>query len=226
LSHQVTIKGAGESLVATLPQGEWGQVVDALLERLDEEQEFFRGARLALDVGNRELGAKELAELRDRLYARELNLSAVLSTSKASQEAAADLGLSLSVRPEKGALDYADLPLETELPGEKAILLQRTLRSGQVVRFPGHVVLLGDLNPGAEIVAAGHIIVWGHLRGTVHAGATGDEGAFVCALDLAPTQVRIAGKIAISPGQKAKPGPERARLREGQVVAEPWTDGQ
>jgi septum site-determining protein MinC len=56
----------------------------------------------------------------------------------------------------------------------------------------------------------------------VHAGAAGDESAVVCALDLAPAQLRIAGQIALSPERKGDPKPEVARIRDGQLVAEPW----
>jgi septum site-determining protein MinC len=57
----------------------------------------------------------------------------------------------------------------------------------------------------------------------VHAGALGDEEAVICALDLAPTQLRIAGHIARSPeDRRRKPVPEVAAVREGQIVAVPW----
>jgi septum site-determining protein MinC len=72
------------------------------------------------------------------------------------------------------------------------------------------------------VVAGGDVIVWGRLRGMVHAGAQGDEGATVCALDLSPIQLRIAGQIALTPKRRGKPQPEMARLINGQVVAEPW----
>jgi septum site-determining protein MinC len=102
------------------------------------------------------------------------------------------------------------------------MLVRRTLRSGYSLKHPGHVIIIGDVNPGAEIVAGGDVLVWGHLRGMVHAGAEGDENAVVCALDLAPTQLRIAGFIAITPKRRGKPQPETARVVDGQVVAEPW----
>ena len=56
----------------------------------------------------------------------------------------------------------------------------------------------------------------------VHAGAEGDEKSVVCALDLSPTQLRIAGEIAVTPKRRGKPQPEMARLENGQVVAEVW----
>ncbi len=104
------------------------------------------------------------------------------------------------------------------------MLVQRTLRSGHSIRHPGHVIVLGDVNPGAEVIAGGNIVVWGHLRGVVHAGAAGDEAAMVCALDLSPTQLRIAGQIAVSPSRRGRPKPEIARIRKGQIIAEDWQD--
>lgn len=113
-------------------------------------------------------------------------------------------------------------PIEPDLGGGQAILVHRTLRSGHVIRHPSHVVVIGDVNPGAEIVAGGNVVVWGRVRGVVHAGATGNTNAVVCALDLAPTQLRIGTQISISPERKGKPRPEMAMLKEGQFVAQSW----
>ena len=75
----------------------------------------------------------------------------------------------------------------------------------------------------AEVVAGGDIVVWGRVRGVVHAEALGDEGAIICALDLAPTQLRIASYIARSPDDKRrKPVPEVASVHDGHIVAESW----
>ena len=81
--------------------------------------------------------------------------------------------------------------------GDRRVLaLRRTLRSGAVVRFPGDVVLFGDLNAGAQIVAHGDIVVLGKLRGLAHAGSRGDTAALVIGLDMTAGQVRIADVIA------------------------------
>jgi septum site-determining protein MinC len=85
-------------------------------------------------------------------------------------------------------------------------------------------VVIGDVNPGSEIIAGGNVVVWGRLRGVVHAGAKGDSAAVVCALDLSPTQLRIADQIAVSPERRGGPRPETARIREGRLVAEVWAD--
>ncbi len=118
--------------------------------------------------------------------------------------------------------EYEDTPLDTELTGDEATFIKRTIRSGNTIRHPGHVIVLGDANPGSEIIAGGNIIVWGRLSGVAHAGAAGDENAIICALDLAPTQLRIAGHIAISPERRGRPKPEMAVIRDGNLVAEVW----
>lgn len=87
--------------------------------------------------------------------------------------------------------------------GRRVLSLRRTVRGGQRVAFPGDVLVFGDVNPGAAIEAGGNILVLGRLRGLAHAGAHGDARAVILAFELRPTQVRIAGCIAI-------PGPERA----------------
>jgi septum site-determining protein MinC len=148
-------------------------------------------------------------------------LWAVLSSLPSTRSAAADLGLqtSMTAAPSVEDEEEDDAP---EAEWDQAVFLVRTLRSGQSVRHPGHVVVLGDVNPGAEIVAGGHVLVWGRVRGVVHAGAGGDAKATVAALDLAPTQLRIAGHIAVSPKRRGAVRPEVALIRDGQLVAEPW----
>ena len=74
-----------------------------------------------------------------------------------------------------------------------------TVRSGQLINFNGNVVIIGDANPGSEIVAAGNIVVLGNLRGIVHAGSDGNKAAVVVAFNLQPTQLRIADVITRPP---------------------------
>jgi septum site-determining protein MinC len=221
MTGKAQIKGIREGLLVTVGEGEWEPVYQDLLERLDEQGAFLRGARLAVDVGNHVLKAAELGKLRNDISQRELILWAVLSNSPTTEQTAQTLGL--ATRIGKPQPEYPAARAETSLhSGEQAILVHRTLRSGFSLNHAGHVVVIGDVNPGAEIIASGNVLVWGRLRGMVHAGAEGDENAIVCALDLFPTQLRIAGHIAMTPQRRGKLQPEMARLTEGQVVAEYW----
>jgi septum site-determining protein MinC len=224
MSEGLSIKGVSDGLLIQVPEGEWDEALTSLLRLVDEKADFFRGARVALQLEDRDLGAAVLGRLRDDLAERQVNLWAVLATSPQTRSAAADLGLALELTRSLARPTPDDAPADTALDGEQAILIHRTLRSGHTIHFPGHVTVVGDVNPGAEIVAGGDILVWGRLRGVAHAGAAGDETAVVCALDLAPTQLRIASHIAVSPERRGRPQPEIARIRDGQLVAEKWGD--
>jgi septum site-determining protein MinC len=108
--------------------------------------------------------------------------------------------------------------------GRRAQTVQRTLRSGTVLRFDGDLYVFGDVNPGAQVIATGNITVLGALKGTAHAGAGGDESAFILAFDLRPMQLRIGRLIAIPPDRRSDGtlDPEMATVRDGQVVIDAW----
>ncbi|NLL05686.1 MAG: septum site-determining protein MinC [Clostridiaceae bacterium] len=100
-----------------------------------------------------------------------------------------------------------------------------TVRSGQLINFDGNIVVIGDVNPGAEIVAMGNVVVMGSLRGIVHAGANGNKQAIVVALNLQPTQLRIADVITRSPDEKDTSGqfvPELAYIKDDIVYIESY----
>ena len=221
MTPEIKIKGIHDGLLITVGDGEWLQAQTALLDQMQQRASFIQGARITLDVGNHILHANEMGKLRDTLSEMGVNLQTVLSNSPTTEITAQSLGL--GTRLSKPHPDRMARPLDTSVrEGEPGILVHRTLRSGFKLEYPGHITIVGDVNPGAEVVASGSIIVWGRLRGVAHAGAEGDERAFVCALLLFPTQLRIAGQIAIPPQHKGTPPPEIASLRDGQVIAEPW----
>ncbi len=215
------IKGIRDGLLVSLGEGEWPELQETLMDHIHDQEKFFKGARLALDVGNHILHAAEMGSLRDRLSEQGISLWALISNSPTTEQTAQVLGLATRLSTPRP--DRSVRPMNTTLAtGDDTVLMQRTLRSGFKVASKGHVVVIGDVNPGAEIIAGGNVVIWGRLRGVVHAGAEGDQSAVVCALDLTPTQLRIADKIAIPPQRKGKPQPEMAHIQDGQVVAVPW----
>ena len=103
---------------------------------------------------------------------------------------------------------------------------QGTLRSGQVLESETSIIILGDVNPGATVVSKGNVVVLGALKGTIHAGATGNEASFVAALNMNPMQIRIADCIARSadgPSMKNVTGPMIAYTENGNIYMEPLT---
>ena len=216
------IKGIRDGLLVSIDDAPWEQQRSALLTQVDSQPAFFQGARLALDVMTQVLKVDDLAELRDQLSERGIFLWAVISESPTTEKTAQLLGLATRIskpRPEEARqFSIADLGEET------ALFLDRTLRSGTRIEFPGHVVILGDVNPGAETIAEGNIIIWGRLRGMVRAGSAGNVAAVICALDLSPTQLRIADEVATTLRPRIDPKPEMARINEhGKLQSENWS---
>jgi len=215
----VQIKGIRDGLLVSLGDAGWPVVQHALLERIEQQPAFFQGARLALDVGNQVLKTVELTELRDQLSERGILLWAVMSNSPMTENTAQILGLATRIskpRPQ-------EMQAAKGIDDETALWINKTLRSGTRIEFAGHVVVFGDVNSGAEVIAGGSVIIWGRLRGVVQAGAQGNRDAVVCALDLSPTQLRIAGEIAVAPERHGKSQPEIVRIKNGQLQAEAWT---
>lgn len=223
----IAIKGVKEGLLITLdPAAEWLHVTADLAARLDGQSAFYSGARVTVDVSSRPVRKDELGSLKALLERRGMSLFAVQTESNTTLDSASalDLRANFSVPSTQAQEpDGSSVPFNSEEDGTYGVMIRRTLRSGRLVRSPGHVVVYGDVNAGAEIIAVGDVIIWGRLRGIVHAGSEGDETAVVCALDMTPTQLRIAGYIATSPqDKKHKPKAEIAMIRERQIVVDQW----
>jgi septum site-determining protein MinC len=227
-SDLVSIKGVKDGLLVILSATEeWHIITKELASRIDEKGDFFVGAHVTIDVGERPVPKYELSSVKALLERRGLKLMVVQTSSQTTYDSAQALDLRTTVPEELQTIPNNDildtLPIDSEEQGTSGVMLRRTLRSGRTVHSRGHVVVVGDVNPGAEIVATGDIIVWGKLRGTVHAGAEGDTSAIICALDMSPSQLRIADLIATSPSDKShKVRPEVASVRDDRIVVEAW----
>jgi len=222
----VTIKGIKNGILVQLSATEkWLDVTGELAQQIDAKSTFFKGANITVDLGERPVPKHELTSLKALLERRGLTIWSIMSESQTTIDAAHTLDLKTNVantvpKPMERAAPSDPNREDPELPGK---LVKGTLRSGRLVKSGGHAVIIGDVNPGAQVIASGDIIIWGRLRGTVHAGADGDETAVVCALDMSPTQLRIAGHIVTSPEDvRRDPQPEIALIRDNQIIVEPW----
>jgi septum site-determining protein MinC len=106
----------------------------------------------------------------------------------------------------------------------ETIIIAKTIRAGGLVESTGSLIILGDVNAGAELVAEDDIIVIGSLRGIAHAGATGNEQAVIWAQKILSPQLRIAGQLAQAGGDSPSEAKnaEVAHLKDGQIVIRPW----
>lgn len=230
MQGSIAIKGTRNGLLLTLePETPFGELLNALAEHLAEAPGFFRGASLSVDTTQRDLRGSERRQLEALLAHYQMSItplsSSQLSRTPSQPLVLPDLGVPASaVAP---ATLTGDQALRDLRESNDTLFLRRTVRSGQAIHHPSNVVVLGDVNPGAEIVAGKDIIVWGVLRGMVHAGYPDNGGAMVCSLLLAPVQLRIAHLLSRPPeGLEVQPRPEVATLRNGQIVVEAWLSGR
>ncbi len=221
-NQRITIKGTSNGLIVKIDAGVWQGLLEELDASLAEKASFFKGGRVALQVGPRLLTRPQLEAVGHLLKRHGVSLWAVESDAPGTQDAAAQLNLDTRVSP--GRIRVA--ASNSSKTGDRSIIVRRTLRSGQVIHHPGDIVIIGDVNPGAEIKAGGSIIVWGRLSGSVFAGAGNGRtsDAVVCALRLSPMQLRIGDHITRAPTDDASTEivPEMASIQDGQIVAVPW----
>ena len=111
---------------------------------------------------------------------------------------------------------------EKSLTSSKTNFHQGTVRSGEYLESSGHLLILGDVNPGAKVSAEGNIMIWGRLLGIAHAGSKGNSKATISALQLRPLQLRIAQKVARGPKEKPQLGlAEEARIDSEEIIISP-----
>ncbi len=194
---------------------------EELKTKLNKNSKFF-GKRADVKVSavvSRKLEEEERVELLT-IFSEYFNEDGIEFVSRKTEERAAR-----TPRTRREALEMAS-PSAPRSAEDKGLFVRSTIRSGQRVHSEGNVTVMGDVNPGAELVAGGNIVVLGTLRGVAHAGALGDADAVVFALNLQPTQLRIADMIAIAPPKEQKTDyPELALARQGKIVIEPYNPG-
>ncbi len=219
------LRGTRSGMLLTLePEYLWSEVLDALAARLAESPSFFQRSVLSLDTRRRPLQPQELEDLRALLASYEMTFKEVGSDELNDPR----ILPSGAMRPQSSGETSPLLAIRAGRDVTDTLLTRRTIRSGQRLQYASSVVIMGDVNAGAEVVAGGDVIVWGALRGTVHAGYPGNEEAVVCALVLAPVQLRIGGLASRPPEDGGLPPqtPEVASVKDGQIVVERWNAGR
>ncbi|MEB3289623.1 MAG: septum site-determining protein MinC [Leptolyngbya sp.] len=203
---QAYLKSDGVRLWLTLPPeahpgGEtlpWATVLQHLRQRLegttmDREPQ----TEVYLQGGDRLLDVRQLQTLAETLDEFSLILKWVVTSRRQTALAAVTAGYSVEQR---AAVDpLIQTPPQVGRPQADPLYLQTTVRSGVDIRHPGTIVILGDTNPGSALLADGDVIVWGRLRGMAHAGVSGDRSRRIMAIQMRPTQLRIADLMARPP---------------------------
>ncbi len=216
----ITIKGRPGGLfeIEVAPLSSYTEVRDALKDKLDKNKDFFTGSEAKLLFSGRAMTKAQKQDLKRMLH-MDYDVDDVYFEDE--RETAAEETLVKRAAPTVTAVENRVELVSREYFKAKSIFISNTLRSGQRVECEGDVVVLGDVNDGAEVIAGGSIAVMGVLRGLAHAGATGRSDVVVAANELRPKQLRISGKIAMFPEDQASGMPEVAEYKQGSVVIRP-----
>jgi len=210
VNNAVMIKGNKYGIIVVLsPDEKYDTLKTLVAEKFKESSKFFENAKMAISFEGRKLTNEEQRELIDII------------------EANTDMHIVCIIDDDKDREEHFRKTLEQklmELENNTGQFYKGILRSGASLEFETSVVIIGDVNHGARVVSKGNIIVLGSLKGTAFAGATGNTNSFVIALDMRPTQIRIADSIARSPDKPVKDESKDAKiafLEDGNIYIEP-----
>lgn len=198
------------------------RIMTHLKKVLEESGAFYKGSKI-IGLTGQKFTYKQKAEIEDLLY-NQYGIEVESLEEEISE---------IRKTPEPEPV-HIPAPVDVPPPVVKAPVIEQskvsdtkfvfgTLRSGKSVHYPGNVILIGDVNPGAEIIAEGNIVVMGRILGFVHAGSAGLESAVIVANLLKPTQIRIAKLISVPPSDDHSEhtlSPEIASVSKGIIKIE------
>lgn len=209
----ITVKGTRKGLVFyfNTKEGNFDEIHTTLLDKFKEANGFFNNAKFIIDEKNN-LDHKQIQII------EEIFMNHGMTRGESNKK----------ILPKRTLYSPNPGYEETESYSavNDAVLIFRSLRSGQKIYINGDAVIMGDVNPGAQVIATGSIIIMGTFRGIAHAGVQGDDKAFVMACKLIPTQIAISDKITRSPEVeeeiKGLIYPEIAFIADNQIIVEPY----
>jgi septum site-determining protein MinC len=248
----VQVSGRGTNVDFIIDDtGPFDQVSQRLRDYLVENQRLWSSGIIGVNAGRRILFQDQLSRIKDVIEAESgLTVSRFWCSPGALDGATAAAGTAAVASP---PAEVTEPPPEPEQPKaaeappsiqpivqragsagslkgvpDEALFIKETFRSGESINYPGDVVVLADVNPGAEITAEGDIVVFGCLRGLAHAGSAGDAKATVIALELKSPRIQIGPYTGLAPttGQRSKTsgtGPKIAYVRRRSIYVSAFT---
>ncbi|MEG0382535.1 MAG: septum site-determining protein MinC [Christensenella sp.] len=220
----ITFKGKENGLEIHLDEKSTYPVLrEELMEKLKKNQSFFKDSETKVVIRGRKLSNAQQNELK-RVFAMDFGIRNVVYGDEAGFIKEAELKIEKQAAHPKIKDEYTD---EVELVSNayfdaQSIFINNTIRSGQRIECEGDVVVIGDVNPGGEVIAGGSIAVFGRLRGLAHAGCSGRTDVCVAALNMCPKQLRLSGRVVTFPAEREEVhDAEVAELKDGKVVIRP-----
>ena len=196
---KLKIKGINDGLLMTLPNLSWEQCCEAVRETIIDNVSFYTGANLFLDAGDLDIRVIEITSLRNELERNGIYLKGIFGKSEKTMQNCRSLGLMTepSVSKKSFRKDIIEESQQAKEIGETAYLVNRTVRSGTMIERKESIVVIGDVNPGAEIISEKNIVVLGTVRGRLAAGSSGGADVYIAAVGFDNAQVIVNGAFAL-----------------------------
>lgn len=206
-NNGVIIKGNKNGLNALVDMNKFSgfdEMLNILKEKLSRGKKFYKDSTLYINIDISLVTEKDMTKLKEILF-EEIGVKDIIIEESSIKE------------KEK------EPKIFNGIYEGRTKFFRRTIRGGQCVNFPGNIVIIGDVNTGAEVHSGGNIIVLGSVKGNVFAGTTGNNKAVIAAFSLQPKILKIGDIIAISPDDYEKPRyPEVARVKDKAIIVEPY----
>lgn len=208
LRPPVRLKGVGDSLCVILDTAHPISYLQEELDRLFRQMKHLAvNARITLDVGEQEEG-EELVEELGKFLKETFGVRSVSRTHR-----------------KHAVPEDQDRNRDSWYHHQSDVLMiTGRVRSGQKVTARKHLLILGDVNPGGEVLAGGDIFIMGSMRGTAIAGQPDNKDAIVLALDFQPTQVQIGKVVAAGLPPSPRKLTEFAYMENGTIVVEDYLE--
>lgn len=203
---RIQIRGTREGINAVIDMehfNSFDEMLNLLIEKLLVGKSFYKGSSIKIIADLKKVNEIQIGKLKDILFDKIKIRECIFQEEKETEE------------KERKAF--------SGVYEGKTKFIKKTIRSGQLVNYHGNIVVIGDINHGAEVYAGGNIVVLGTIRGHVHAGFGGNKKAIVSAFSLEPEVLQIGDVITVAPDDEVKPQyPELAKVKDNMIVVEPY----
>jgi len=207
--EDINVRGIKGGVLISLPEKPWYHQRDMLISRIQTRERFFKGGRIALDVGSTEWSPDQLLKLLRDLSDEGVCLWAVLTTSEVTKDSARSFELQTSISAQNSAEKPENRP--SNVDGHSVEWYAKSLEKGEKVAFRANGVVIGDVPDGAEVIAAGSLLVWGTVRGEIKAGCGGDAHSQLLVLRYAGNGLSLCGQLVEVPKKMVNAGPLEIR---------------
>ena len=189
------------------------ELLGSIREKFRASSKFFKDAQMALAFEGRQLTQEEQIEVIQAIQESSgLQVLCILEND--------------ALKESEHSKQIVEGRKQKSAESDGTILMKERFVPDRFWTSETSIVILGDVNPGATVVSKGNVVVLGALKGTIHAGAAGNESCFVAALNMMPMQIRIGDCIARSadgPMTKGATEPMIAYTENGNIYMEPIT---